>query len=687
MQIRFAALALMCLFAGLFAFTLDTPADAATTLPTKMNFQGRITNASGTILANGTYNMRFRIWNAASGGATQWTEDRLVSAAQGVTVTNGQFTVQLGSVTALNASVFTSSSLYFEVELPTPATATSSSPSWTEGAMTPRNQLATSAYAYNAETLDGIDGAAFAQMGQANAFTGNNTFSGTSGFTNTVDVNVSSTAAFQVRNGSTNLFSVNTSGSQITLGTADTTGMVLVLDSKTNTGDTTGTNGAMYYNSNSNKFRCYQAGAWADCIAAGGSTTLQNAYDNSGSPATITTTAAKGINITAGAVPTADLFNVSNAGQGVTTAGVNGIGVNFVGGAAAIESSGIRVDLTPGGTSGGTWSGFRVVANATGAASGVNENGITIDGPSSPGAGTEKGLEVGTGWDIGVDIQSGGIQLAANSDPAAPATGNLKVYAKDIAGRVMPKWIGPSGVDTPFQAGLGFNRVSMMMPAGGSTLTTFVGGFGSTFTNVGTAANPTPTSTSHLSSVRRATFSTGTTAGAMTSHRQSVLQVWRGNAANRGGFFYTIRFGTSTLAAGNRMFVGLSDSTAAPTNIDPLATGTGIGRLGVAINSNTGNWNFVNNVSGTAPTVTALGANFPVNTTDIYELVLFSPPNGSSVGYRVQNITTGNQTSGSVSTNIPANTTFMSPNFWATNNATGAAAIIDFTGWYLESDN
>ncbi len=178
MQIRFAALIFACLFAGLFALAYDTPAQAANTLPTKMNFQGRIANSSGNILANGTYNMRFKIWSAASGGTQQWSEDRLVSATQGVTVTNGQFSVQLGSVTSLPASVFASNSLYFEVELPTPASATTSSPVWTEGAMTPRNQLATSAYAYNSETLDGLDSAAFGQLDQNNTFTGNNTFNG-----------------------------------------------------------------------------------------------------------------------------------------------------------------------------------------------------------------------------------------------------------------------------------------------------------------------------------------------------------------------------------------------------------------------------------------------------------------------------------------------------------------------------
>jgi hypothetical protein len=57
----------------------------------------------------------------------------------------------------------------------------------------------------------------------------------------------------------------------LTVGTVDTIGQLFVLDTKTGSGDPTGVNGGMYYNSNAGKFRCYQAGAWADCIGAGGS--------------------------------------------------------------------------------------------------------------------------------------------------------------------------------------------------------------------------------------------------------------------------------------------------------------------------------------------------------------------------------------------------------------------------------
>jgi hypothetical protein len=313
-------------------------------------------------------------------------------------------------------------------------------------------------------------------------------------------------------------------------------------------------------------------------------------------------------------------------------------------------------------------------------------NGLTITASSSSQITDLFKISSSTGAQMFAISSNGVLEFATTSDPAT-TTGQLKVYAKEIAGRILPKWIGPSGVDTPFQAGLGFNRTSMILPAGGTTATTFVGGFGTLFTNsVTTAANPAPATTNLLTSTRRATFSTAGTANSITYHRQNTLMVTRGNASGIGGFFYTIRFGTSATQTGNRVFVGLSDSIANPTNVDPTTSAT-IGRLGMAINANTGNWNFVNNVAGTAPTVTPLGASFPVNTTDLYELVMFAKPNDTVINYRVKNLSTGASVSSTtLTTNIPANTTYMAPQFWMVNVA-AAVATFDFGGWYLESDN
>jgi parallel beta-helix repeat protein len=55
---------------------------------------------------------------------------------------------------------------------------------------------------------------------------------------------------------------------RIDIGVSNTTGTILVLDTKTDATDPAGANGAMYYNSGMGNFRCYEAGAWKDCITA-----------------------------------------------------------------------------------------------------------------------------------------------------------------------------------------------------------------------------------------------------------------------------------------------------------------------------------------------------------------------------------------------------------------------------------
>src|SRR5690606_28432020 len=49
---------------------------------------------------------------------------------------------------------------------------------------------------------------------------------------------------------------------------SDTTGTLLVLDTKTSSGDPSGVDGAMYYNASYGGFRCYSDGAWRFCNEA-----------------------------------------------------------------------------------------------------------------------------------------------------------------------------------------------------------------------------------------------------------------------------------------------------------------------------------------------------------------------------------------------------------------------------------
>ncbi|MBP9728095.1 MAG: hypothetical protein KBD27_01825 [Candidatus Moranbacteria bacterium] len=79
-----------------------------------------------------------------------------------------------------------------------------------------------------------------------------------------------------------------------TSGAGTTTPTLLALDVKSDTGDPTGFEGAIYYNTFDNVFRCYQSAAWTNCIGSGGSSDLQTAYGNDadGGNVTISLTAA-----------------------------------------------------------------------------------------------------------------------------------------------------------------------------------------------------------------------------------------------------------------------------------------------------------------------------------------------------------------------------------------------------------
>jgi hypothetical protein len=89
---------------------------------------------------------------------------------------------------------------------------------------------------------------------------------GATTFQNSAD----STGAFRVLNAaSVPQFQIDTTNSRVYIGnmTADGTGALLVLDTKNTAGDPTGVSGGMYYNSSADRFRCYEAGTWVDCIS------------------------------------------------------------------------------------------------------------------------------------------------------------------------------------------------------------------------------------------------------------------------------------------------------------------------------------------------------------------------------------------------------------------------------------
>lgn len=268
--------------------------------------------------------------------------------------------------------------------------------------------------------------------------------------------------------------------------------------------------------------------------------------------------------------------------------------------------------------------------------------------------------------------------------PSLPSADTGTVFFKKVAGRMMLAQIGPSGLATTLQPNLGGNKCALWMPPGGAT--TVPGVFGmSALTGVGTATARTITTASLLNRMTRLGYVSVATAGSLSGAREAVAKFTTGAGGGLGGFFIRYRFGVSDAASvtGARMFVGLSATTAAPTNVEPSAL---LNCVGVAQLSSSSNLQLVFGTA-TAKTPIDLGTDFPANSVnDAYELVLFAP-NGGGIWYQVTRLNTAYVTQGFLaSTDVPLSSTLLCHQIWRSNNATALSVGIDICGIYAETD-
>jgi|GEM_PF-6623975 len=163
-------LRLACLFA-LFVTAVNllqaTPTSALTGVNEQINYQARLLTSTGAVVPDGTYNIEFKIYQDGTGcetsgsspcsGTLKWTETR--TGSNRVTVKNGYFSVQLGSVTPFGSSVdWNQDTLWLSINIGGTGT-----PSW-DGEMLPFKRLSSVPYALNAGKLNGLDATKFLQI-------------------------------------------------------------------------------------------------------------------------------------------------------------------------------------------------------------------------------------------------------------------------------------------------------------------------------------------------------------------------------------------------------------------------------------------------------------------------------------------------------------------------------------------
>ena len=295
----------------------------------------------------------------------------------------------------------------------------------------------------------------------------------------------------------------------------------------------------------------------------------------------------------------------------------------------------------------------------------------------------------------GVDT---GITMAGiTNEPAAPASGFLHYYSKAVAGRMLPKIKGPSGLDTTLQPSLFQNRILMYVPSTGTTGTGSGAGLGPVWTSGGTVTHPTPSSTAPAISnqMRRTQYTNIVTTINQTlgirAAAADALNYWRGNVAGLGGFFFAARFIVQLYPASTiRIFAGLTATAAAYVVVsDTVSNNTcGLWHDTTDPSSGAGAFNFVTR-DGTTTTKQAITLANAIAAGNGYDFYMWCAPNGSTIYWRLDDIVNGVSYEGNTSTTLPTASVFMGPQCAMSNgtaNITASTVAIGVAGVYTEAD-
>lgn len=269
-----------------------------------------------------------------------------------------------------------------------------------------------------------------------------------------------------------------------------------------------------------------------------------------------------------------------------------------------------------------------------------------------------------------------------------PPADTARVFMREIANRAHLAVMGPSGLDYALQEHWGRNKITTWNPAGNSTTITANGGAALTATGTATAANWAATNR-HTRQKRLDYLVTTAATTAVAGFRLAAAQ-WTVGAPTDGdgGFTFIFRWAPATGVSvpTTRCFVGMANTTAAPTDVQPSTIAN---IIGCGWESGDTNMSIMHRGAG-AVTKINLGASFPrptVDRTGSLELALFSPPGTTqSVGWEVTDNVTRAVATGIITTNLPTNVTALAPRGWISVGGTSSVVGMTLMSGYISSD-
>lgn len=142
----FALFVILTSVIGISYTRMSAPAHVYAATSSSLNFQARLLTGSGSVVADGYYNIEFNLYSVSTGGTSEWTETR--TAGNKVRVVNGYLSVGLGEVTAFPGTVNWDQDHWLTMNI-----GGSGVPVW-DGEMTPRLKLTAVPYAFQARQAE-----------------------------------------------------------------------------------------------------------------------------------------------------------------------------------------------------------------------------------------------------------------------------------------------------------------------------------------------------------------------------------------------------------------------------------------------------------------------------------------------------------------------------------------------------
>lgn len=271
--------------------------------------------------------------------------------------------------------------------------------------------------------------------------------------------------------------------------------------------------------------------------------------------------------------------------------------------------------------------------------------------------------------------------------PASSATSTLALYSKSLSGRMMPKAIGPAGIEYALQPSMFQQAITYWSPTTSATgKWERTDGY-----NVGTYSTALPSPNTLYNSMKRGVYKTSSvTANLQAGQAGNELLFTLSSTAGMGGFFFFARVGIELWSSSTRYFVGL---TSRPTlDICTSNIAAYLNTVGFYIDSGMTSWAFYHASTGTGTTETISGLSIlssGATTNGLgYDMYIYCPANTNTIYYRLDEINAATtRISSSVTNHLPNSTAFMRPVAMCGNlNTSSLAAQIGIITMYVETD-